>query len=82
MNNLDDSLKGGKIMELWKQLRVRDNPVVNFHSLDFVEFRGVVFTLAVGTRETGKVVFEEVLLIDASQVKVVQSRGIVWSGQA
>ena len=82
MNYLYDGRKGGKIMELRKELRMRDNPVVNFHSLNFVEFREVVFTLAVGTPETFQVVFEEELLVDTSQVEVVQSGGIVLSGQA
>ena len=69
-------------MELRKEVRMRDNPVVNFHGLHFVELREVVFVLAVGTPEVVQVVFEEELLVDTSQVEVVKSRGIVLSGQA
>ena len=84
MNNFDNGVKGGKIVELRKEVRMRDNPVVNFHGLHFVELRKVVFMLAVGTPKVVQVVFEEKLLVDTSkvEVEVVKSRGIVLSGQA
>ena len=82
MDDFDNSFKGGKSMEFRKQLRVRGNPVVNFHGLDFVKFWGVVLSLTVRARKTGQIVFEEKFLVDASQVKVVQCRRVVRSGQA
>ena len=41
MNNFDNGVKGGKIVELRREVRLRDNPVVNFHGLHFVELRKV-----------------------------------------